>query len=842
MVVKMLKRILTRKKSPVSKRKYTKKNTKKVKRVPKKGGVNVKHVSFGDTTTIPIAKHANGGVRAQRQPEIPEIVNTTTDGIDLNDNDINIDSNTTITRQQTGSSAATTQTQDPVAAKTYNMADISVAQKAFAANREMMGKEREAKNAKELFKKRFNEVKANTEVNTKKIETTNAFQRSKELADERERKAKEAERQAKYREGKAKKAEDGLKKAISNKEEELEAFRNEKTAALNNATLLAKASGIEAGRSEFDNKKREELRKDVQKKFDDEQTVKESGKKEGKEEAEKAQRDKEKKEEDSKEISRLKEDNRKLGEELAEGAFATNKYGERIPTTAKLETNLKGDEPLPLMVKVFKKGTIKINDEAEYFNLDNYSLRRLITYWYGSKRSGFGKVLSFLGLSGPPVPVKDWDVSQVTDMSNLFLEVPDFNEDITGWDVSNVQNMNGMFKNTKLFNRNINEWDTGNVRNMKEMFDGAKAFNMYLDQWNTGRVTDMSRMFAETKKFNRVIDTWDVSNVKNMKEMFTQTSYNKPISSWNVSNVENMSAMFKGAFKFNQPLGQWGSRLTKIKYLDAMFYGAKEFIQDLSDWNLSKIGVPLSMFAGTRMPNDFHPIGQKVNVQEQFTGLSPEEEKQIRNKQERDQVDAELQNLAKARESAQNAYEKMRLRRQREHEEFVEAYKKGIQKIQDELKERVEDKEIEDSDELKKIASLESQLKSLGAKEGSVKKLRTYREIAADDQRTGRPFSSKKPDGSPAGAADAKPDGTGGKQLQVDANLAKDWLKSKKVSNVEALGNDYKKIAQKVFEVYKQLKPENKDKSEDQIRHNLKGLAFKEKKQQNFGRKRKGRK
>ena len=806
MVVKMLKKILTRKKSPVSKRKYTKKNIKKVKKISKKGGSR-----GSDTQRYRVANSTSRAAESSTNTDNDHRVSTVPDD-----------------RQESSSSAATTQ--DPVSAKTYTTADISVAQKALAANREMMGNERQVKNSKELFKKRFNEVKANTEVNTKKIETTNAFQRSKELADERERKAKEAERQAKYREGKAKEAEDGLKKAISNKEEELESFRNEKTASLNNATLLAKASGIEAGRKEFDNKKRDELRKDVQKEFDEEQKVKEAGKKEGKEEAEKAQWDKEKKEEDTKEISRLKEDNRKLGEELGAGALATNKYGERIPTTAKLETNLKGDEPLPLMVKVFKKGTIKINDEAEYFNLDNYSLRRLITYWYGSKRSGFGKVLSFFGLSGPPVPVKDWDVSQVTDMSNLFLEVPDFNEDITGWDVSNVQNMSGMFKNTKLFNRNINEWDTGNVRNMKEMFDGAKAFNMYLDQWNTGRVTDMSRMFAETKKFNRVIDTWDVSNVKNMKEMFTQTSYNKPLSSWNVSNVENMSAMFKGAVKFNQPLGQWGSRLTKIKYLDAMFYGAKEFRQDLSDWNLSKIGVPLSMFAGTRIPNDFHPIGQKVNVQEQFTGLSPAEEKQIRNKQERDQVDAELQNLAKARERAQNAYEQMRLRRQREHEEFVEAYKKGVQKIQNELKERVEDKEIEDSEELKKIASLESQLKSLGAKEGSVKKLRTYREIAADDQRTGRPFSAKKPDGSPAGAGDAKPDGTGGNQLQVDPNLAKNWLKSKKVSNVDALGNNYKAIEQKVFEVYKQLKPENKDKSDDQIRQNLKGVdVFKEK-------------
>ena len=41
----------------------------------------------------------------------------------------------------------------------------------------------------------------------------------------------------------------------------------------------------------------------------------------------------------------------------------------------------------------------------------------------------------------------DWDVSQVTDMSNAFKSNSNFNADISAWDVRNVTNMIGMFSN-----------------------------------------------------------------------------------------------------------------------------------------------------------------------------------------------------------------------------------------------------------------------------------------------------------------------------------------------------------------------------------------------------------
>ena len=40
--------------------------------------------------------------------------------------------------------------------------------------------------------------------------------------------------------------------------------------------------------------------------------------------------------------------------------------------------------------------------------------------------------------------ISNWDVSSVTDMSDMFSE-SQFNGDISNWDVSNVTNMIGMF-------------------------------------------------------------------------------------------------------------------------------------------------------------------------------------------------------------------------------------------------------------------------------------------------------------------------------------------------------------------------------------------------------------
>ena len=399
----------------------------------------------------------------------------------------------------------------------------------------------------------------------------------------------------------------------------------------------------------------------------------------------------------------------------------TNADG-RTPVIAKLESNIKTNKSLPQMMKVFKKGKVNPYNKAEYANLDNDSLKKLINFWYGPKRGGFTKFLNFLGFKKPPVPISKWNVSQVTDMSLLFAESKDFNEDISDWDVSNVQNMSNMFKDSELFNRNINDWDVGNVRNMSRMFFNAKAFNMYLDQWNTGRVTDMSYMFYRARKFNRNIESWNVSNVETMEMMFMESNFNKSIEAWNVINVKNMNGMFYNNKKFNQPLFSWGQKLKRIQNVDNMFRGAEKFEQDLSDWNLSKIGVPISMFYDVpNMTNVNYPIGQKVNTQTKNTGLPTKEEKISAERIARKEAKLALDALKEAQEKAERKYDEQK----NLYDKKIQDFKRNLEDTQRERNRQIdEDKKklaflvAEEKKDLEKSKDLMSKL---GVKTGEIR-------------------------------------------------------------------------------------------------------------------------
>ena len=69
--------------------------------------------------------------------------------------------------------------------------------------------------------------------------------------------------------------------------------------------------------------------------------------------------------------------------------------------------------------------------------------------------------------------ISNWNTFLINDMSNLFCNKSNFNEDISNWDVSNVTNMSYIFGMCKKFNQNINKWDVSSVTNMQFMFKSA---------------------------------------------------------------------------------------------------------------------------------------------------------------------------------------------------------------------------------------------------------------------------------------------------------------------------------------------------------------------------------
>lgn len=151
-----------------------------------------------------------------------------------------------------------------------------------------------------------------------------------------------------------------------------------------------------------------------------------------------------------------------------------------------------------------------------------------------------------------------WNVSAITDMSELFRNNDTFNEDISNWDTSNVTNMENMFFGAESFNMNIGNWDTSKVTDMRFMFNTAISFNQGISSWDTSNVTNMQHMFDTATTFNQDIGGWDTSNVTNMISMFdTATSFNQDIGSWDTSDVDRMGSMFDGATSFNQDISNW---------------------------------------------------------------------------------------------------------------------------------------------------------------------------------------------------------------------------------------------------------------------------------------------
>jgi surface protein len=103
--------------------------------------------------------------------------------------------------------------------------------------------------------------------------------------------------------------------------------------------------------------------------------------------------------------------------------------------------------------------------------------------------------------------ISTWDVSAVTDVSELFGngEVNDddfvspfasFNEDIGAWDTSSVTDMSRMFYYAGAFDQDVGAWDTSSVTDMSSMFYYADAFDQDVGAWDTSSVTDIGRRAA----------------------------------------------------------------------------------------------------------------------------------------------------------------------------------------------------------------------------------------------------------------------------------------------------------------------------------------------------------
>ena len=175
----------------------------------------------------------------------------------------------------------------------------------------------------------------------------------------------------------------------------------------------------------------------------------------------------------------------------------------------------------------------------------------------------------------PRGAISEWDVSKVTDMSDMFSYTNFFRGDISKWDVSNVRAMPGMFRYASSFNGDISKWDVSHVNNMDYMFRGATLFKQNLcgSAWVHSKASKSTMFAGSAGSISRTVCTSSTSvfspqskdELKSAIYSYLKTSpkgdcpecVHGRIGDWDVSRVTDMSDLFANAEKFNGDISKW---------------------------------------------------------------------------------------------------------------------------------------------------------------------------------------------------------------------------------------------------------------------------------------------
>lgn len=247
---------------------------------------------------------------------------------------------------------------------------------------------------------------------------------------------------------------------------------------------------------------------------------------------------------------------------------------------------------------------------------------------------GFSYIESWFNNKGG---TKTFNIQNIKGM----FEGSNFNNRLANWDVTTVTDASDLFKNNTTFNKWIMNWfkqPAGGgkiwaIDTIAGMFEGANAFVQKLSNWDLTTVKDMSRLFKNNTKYNGWIKPWLPERVDNntpefrgaapaavehMDEMFAgNTAFNQKINTWDVRAVKTAAGMFKDNTKFTQFIGTWfdttsGPQTFALEDTSSMFEGSI-YNNNLSKWNMKTVKNVSRMFADTTLFDQYvEPWFQKV--------------------------------------------------------------------------------------------------------------------------------------------------------------------------------------------------------------------------------------
>jgi len=122
----------------------------------------------------------------------------------------------------------------------------------------------------------------------------------------------------------------------------------------------------------------------------------------------------------------------------------------------------------------------------------------------------------------------------------MFEEADNFNQPLDTWDVSGVTDMSNMFRDAAGFDGALNGWGTTtqNVNRLFGMFEGATNFNQSLGAWDIRSLqsTGLNDAFSNTawnrENYSSTLQGWNTqSNTPNDMTLVTTAEYSSSVAS-----------------------------------------------------------------------------------------------------------------------------------------------------------------------------------------------------------------------------------------------------------------------------------------------------------------------
>jgi surface protein len=204
---------------------------------------------------------------------------------------------------------------------------------------------------------------------------------------------------------------------------------------------------------------------------------------------------------------------------LADKGWTINDGG-LIPTFVSTWSIPSDDKTLALPITAYYQGNVEVDwgDESEPSNSLSHEYEEEGTYKvkvYGSGMFGFST--EDFNHGSKLVSIEYWGDIKVKNGGHQFYNCSNL-VDVSDIDISHVTNMSLMFYNASNFNQNLSGWDTSKVTGMSNMFNGATSFNQDLSAWDVSNVTDMSYMFQgatlSTANYDKLLLSWSKQEVK----------------------------------------------------------------------------------------------------------------------------------------------------------------------------------------------------------------------------------------------------------------------------------------------------------------------------------------